>query len=84
MNFEFEHSFFLRAKSFAYPMFTQILKTIEQKVAVIQLLESRRKGQNHACAFPQLPCDLVLQFHFHGAHWKDNFKPKKISIMMEN
>eukprot|EP00116_Pleurobrachia_bachei_P011597 sb/3471859/ len=33
-------------------------------VAVIQLIESRRKSQNHACAFPQLPCDLVLQFYF--------------------
>eukprot|EP00116_Pleurobrachia_bachei_P008915 sb/3469177/ len=39
---------------FAYPMFSQTLKKIEQKVAAIQFTESRRKGQNHACAFSQL------------------------------
>jgi hypothetical protein len=65
-------------------MSTQILKKIEQKVAAIQLIESRRKSQNHACAFSQLSCDKVLQFRFYGAHWKDKFKPKKNSIMMEN
>ena len=32
MNFEFRHSFFLRAKIFAFPMLTQILKRIEQEV----------------------------------------------------
>ena len=35
MNFEFWASFFLWAKIFAYPMFTQTFKKIEQKVAVI-------------------------------------------------
>ena len=68
MNFEFLPWFFLWAKIFVYPMFTQIFKKIEQKVAVIQLFESRRKSQNHACAFSPLPCDLVLQFDFYGAH----------------
>jgi len=60
-------------------MFTQIFKKIEQKVAVIQLIESHRKSQNHACAFSHLPCDLVLQFDFHGAHWKDKFNPNKMA-----
>ena len=84
MNFEFWPWFFLWAKIFVYPMFTQILKKIEQKGAVIQLIESRRKSQNHAWAFSQLQRDLVLQFHFYGVHWKDKFKPKKNSTMMEN
>ena len=84
MNFEFWPWFFLWAKIFVYPMFTQILKKIEQKGAVIQLIESRRKSQNHVWAFSQLQRDLVLQFHFYGVHWKDKFKPKKNSTMMEN
>eukprot|EP00116_Pleurobrachia_bachei_P015898 sb/3476160/ len=37
------------------------------------------KFQNHARAFPYLPCDLVLQFDFHGAHWKDKFNPNKMA-----
>eukprot|EP00116_Pleurobrachia_bachei_P008079 sb/3468341/ len=62
---------------FAYPMFTQSFKTIEDKVAVIQPIESRKKSQNHAFSFSQLSCDLVLQFDFYGAHSKDNCEPKK-------
>eukprot|EP00116_Pleurobrachia_bachei_P018751 sb/3479013/ len=61
-----------------------ILTSFHKIIAVIQLIESRRKSQNHACAFSQLPRDQVLQYHFYGAHWKDKFKPKKNSIVMEN
>eukprot|EP00116_Pleurobrachia_bachei_P005759 sb/3466021/ len=48
------------------------------QIKSIQLIESRRKNQNHTCEFPQLPCDLVLQFDFYGAHWKDKFNPNKM------
>ena len=84
MNFEFWPWFFLWAKILSSPMFTQTFKRIEQKVAVIQLIESRRNGQNHAFAFSHLPCDPVLQFDFYGAHWKDNFEPKKSFLLKVN
>ena len=77
MNFELWPWFFLWGKIFAFPMFTQSFKTIEDKVAVIQPIESRKKSQNHAFSFSQLSCDLVLQFDFYGAHSKDNCEPKK-------
>eukprot|EP00116_Pleurobrachia_bachei_P017436 sb/3477698/ len=62
-------------------MFTQSVKKIEVKVAVIQLIESRRKSQNLAFSFSQLPCDLVLQFDFYGAHSKDNCEAKNVCTM---
>ena len=65
-------------------MFTQSFKKIEDKVAVIQPIESRKKSQNHACSFSQLSCDLVLQFEFYGAHWKDNCEPKKSYLLKVN
>ena len=79
MNFEFGAWFFLWAKVFVYPMFTQNLKKIKQEVAVIQSIESRKKSQIHACTFSHLPRDLVLQFDFYGAHSKDKFNPNKMA-----
>ena len=84
MNFEFWPWFFLWGKIFGYPMFTQSFKKIEGKVAVIQPIESRKKSQNHACSFSQLSCDLVLQFEFYGAQWKDNCEPKKSYLLKVN
>ena len=57
---------------------------IEDKVAVIQSIESRKKSQNHAFLFWQLSCDLVLQFDFCGAHSKDNCEPKKSYLLKVN
>ena len=34
--------------------------------------------------FGQLSCDPVLQFAFYGAHWKDNFEPKKSLLLKVN
>eukprot|EP00116_Pleurobrachia_bachei_P003171 sb/3463433/ len=58
-------------------------QTIEDKVAVIQPIESRKKSQNHASSLLQLSCDLVLQFDFYGAHSKDNCEPKKSWLLKE-
>jgi hypothetical protein len=65
-------------------MFTQNFKTIEDKVAVIQPIESRKNSQNHTFSFSQLSCDLVLQFDFYGAHSKDNWELKKSELLKVN
>eukprot|EP00116_Pleurobrachia_bachei_P015344 sb/3475606/ len=57
---------------------TNIQHILYKYSAVLDIISSG-KSQNHACAFSHLPCDLVLQFDFYGAHWKDKFNPNKMA-----